>query len=165
MALKKNHIEPQTITAKGIGTILQAIATFGGIGYIKGGGSIAAFILCIGWYFLQPNIVVQVVALIIVLVIGTWSAHMSGKYWNKKDDQRIVIDEVAGMLIAVFAVPVTLGYGIAGFILFRFFDIVKPLSIRKVEQLPGGYGVMADDTLAGLYTQLILQAVFLMTHK
>ena len=77
--------------------------------------------------------------------------------WGK-DHGRVVIDEVAGMCISLLFVPVTIGYVLAGLILFRFFDIAKPLFIRKLELLPGGWGVMMDDILAGVYTNILLHA-------
>jgi phosphatidylglycerophosphatase A len=76
-----------------------------------------------------------------------------------KDNQRVVIDEVAGMCIALLWIPVQLPYLLFAFLLFRFFDIVKPLLIKKVEKLPGGLGVMLDDVLAGLNANLLLQLI------
>ncbi|HMH34477.1 MAG TPA: phosphatidylglycerophosphatase A, partial [Puia sp.] len=78
--------------------------------------------------------------------------------WGK-DNQRIVIDEWAGMCVALLWIPLFPRYILPAFLLFRFFDIVKPLFIKKLEQLPGGWGVMFDDLLAGLYTNLLLQLV------
>jgi phosphatidylglycerophosphatase A len=69
-----------------------------------------------------------------------------------------VIDEVAGMWVGVLGLPITGPRLLAGLVLFRFFDIVKPLFIRKMEEMPGGVGVMMDDVLAGIYTNLLLQA-------
>ena len=63
------------------------------------------------------------------------------------------------MLVSVFALPKLIGVGIAAFFLFRFFDILKPFLIDKVQSLPKGLGVMADDLLAGIYTNILLQIV------
>jgi len=71
----------------------------------------------------------------------------------------VVVDEAAGMCITLLFVPVALKYVICGLILFRFFDIVKPLYIKKMEKLPGGWGIMLDDVLAGVYANIILQAI------
>jgi phosphatidylglycerophosphatase A len=76
--------------------------------------------------------------------------------WGK-DSYRVVIDEVAGMCLTLVHVPVTIGWTITGLVLFRFFDIAKPFFIRRLEKLPGGWGVMMDDMLAGLYAFIILQ--------
>jgi phosphatidylglycerophosphatase A len=69
----------------------------------------------------------------------------------------VVIDEIAGMCVSLLFIPVTVGYVAAAFILFRFFDIVKPLYIRRTEKLPKGWGVMLDDVVAGIYANILLQ--------
>lgn len=90
-------------------------------------------------------------------VLGVWSSGIAERFWGK-DSKRIVIDEMAGAWIALLAVPSPHGWGyvVAAFLLFRFFDIAKPLGIRKAECLPGGFGVMADDILAGLYSMAVI---------
>ena len=91
--------------------------------------------------------------------LGIWSSGVSEKYWGK-DPSRVVIDEMVGTWIALLAVPVgNVWYILFAFLLFRFFDIFKPLGIRKMEQLEGGIGVMADDILAGIYSFLLLMGV------
>ncbi len=75
------------------------------------------------------------------------------------DSNKIVIDEVAGMMITLAFLPYDLVYIFIGCVLFRFFDIVKPLGIRKAELLPRGVGVMADDVLAGVYAQIMLRVI------
>lgn len=146
------------ITAKLISTCL-------GIGYIrKGAGTVAAFIGCIAWYFIQVrgvNAVFDLVAILLLSIIGIWSASIVEAEWGK-DSNRVVIDELLGMCISLFLVPVELKYIALAFILFRFFDIVKPLYIRKAEALPGGWGVMADDVLAGIYSNILLHIVLKM---
>jgi len=93
-----------------------------------------------------------------ILAIGIYSAGKVEEKWGK-DSSRVVIDEVAGMCLTLLFIPVRWQYVLTGLILFRFFDIVKPLYIRRMEKLKGGWGVMMDDTLAGLYSNLILQAL------
>lgn len=154
---KENIIGESAMPAKR--SVAVVLATISGIGYIKGGGSIAAAIFCIVWYLLNPSIETQLIVLVVMLAVGIWSADVSGRIWNKKDDIRIVIDEVAGMVISLLYAPRQISWYMPGYILFRFFDIVKPLGIKKVEKLPGGWGVMADDVLAGMYTLLLLQSV------
>ena len=68
-------------------------------------------------------------------------------------------DEVAGMLVTLMAVPVGVGGAVLAFALFRVFDILKPFPARHAERLPGGWGVMADDVIAGIYAQLVLRAL------
>lgn len=139
------------------------ICTWLGIGYIKGGGTIAALVCCVCWFFAakygwdNKNFII---ATLLITIVGTWSATKVETIWGK-DSYRVVIDEVAGMAVGLLFVPVHLKYIVTSFILFRFFDIVKPFFIRRLEKLPGGYGVMADDLLAGIYTNLIMQIIII----
>lgn len=87
----------------------------------------------------------------IMLVAGAYSALHIEKATGKKDNQIIVIDEIAGVWLTLSIIPAGTYYLIAGLLLFRLFDIWKPYPIRKLEQLKHGYGVMIDDILAGLY--------------
>ncbi len=135
----------------------KTIASTLGIGYIgKGGGTVAALFTALCWYIFQPNIVGQCTLTIVVLILGIWSGNKVEADWGK-DDKKVVIDEVAGMCISLLLLPATPMMVLSALILFRYFDISKPLFIRRMERLPGGWGVMLDDVLAGLYTNLILQ--------
>ena len=138
----------------------KLIATFLGIGYIgKGGGTVASLALCVIWVFAPDKILThfwQVIMVGVILVAGTWSGNVVHHIWGK-DGSKVVIDEVAGMMITLLFLPVNLKYVICGLVLFRFFDIAKPLYIKKMEMLPKGWGVMADDVLAGLYARIIMQ--------
>ena len=133
-----------------------------GIGYIKGGGTIAAAVCGLCWYLawhgayspVWPSVCITIV----ITLAGVWSSAMVEPIWGK-DPSKVVIDEVAGMAIGLLFLPVSVTYLLCAFILFRFFDIVKPLYIRKMEALPSGWGIMMDDVLAGLYTNILLQAV------
>ena len=139
----------------------KLIASIFGIGYIKGGGTIAAAVTCVIIWLLWANGVSPVVFLaecLVVTLIGVYVGNQVEPYWGK-DSYRVVIDEVAGMWISVLFLPKTLPLLIAGFILFRFFDIVKPLYIRRMEAFKGGWGVMLDDVLAGVYANIILQVI------
>ena len=132
-----------------------------GIGHIKGGGTIAAMICCVIWLFVQNDGVFNkwmIVVTAVITIIGVWSATVVEKDWGK-DSNRVVIDEVAGMCIGLLFIPVTVKWIVVGLVLFRFFDIVKPLYIRKAEALHAGWGVMTDDILAGIYTNLVLQVI------
>ena len=142
--------------------VYKLIATFFGIGYIeKGGGTIAAAVFCLIYIFLPLNYYRgfwQVLATIAVFGIGVWSAGKVDAIWGE-DSNKVVIDEVAGMMITLLFIPPQFKFITAGFILFRFFDIAKPLLIKKMELLPKGWGVMADDVLAGFYAHIILQLI------
>lgn len=140
----------------------KLVASVLGIGYVgKGGGTIAAVALCIIWIFLMPagnSFYWQVIITLIVCVAGVWSGNVVDSIWGK-DSSKVVIDEVAGMLVTLIFIPVTLKYVLSGLVLFRFFDIAKPMFIKKMELLPKGWGVMADDLLAGLYAHLVLMLI------
>ncbi|HTN16354.1 MAG TPA: phosphatidylglycerophosphatase A [Chitinophagaceae bacterium] len=138
---------------------MKIIASIFGIGYIgKGGGTVAAVAAALLWYFLQPNIGQQLILVIITLVLGVWSGNKVEADWGK-DSSKVVIDEVAGMFIAALFIPVSISYLVAALVLFRFFDIAKPLGVRRMERFKGGWGVMLDDILAGVYANVILQFV------
>ncbi|HXB91751.1 MAG TPA: phosphatidylglycerophosphatase A [Puia sp.] len=148
-----------------MGRFHQLISTCLGIGYTpKGGGTVAALVCCIAWYFAWTGGNVhfwgQLIVTLLLLVVGIWSAGKVEDKWGK-DPSRVVIDEAAGMCLGLLWVPVHWQYILIGLLLFRYFDIAKPLYIRKMEQLKGGWGIMMDDMLAGLYTNLLLQIIVL----
>lgn len=141
----------------------KAIAAVFGIGYLrKGGGSVAAAAFCLIWFLIPPQtLFVEFLTFILVFALGTWSASKVEASWGL-DSYRVVIDEVAGMMIALLSVPKQITYLIFAFVFFRAFDIFKPLGIRKTEQLPSGWGVMADDVLSGIYTLILLRFLIAM---
>jgi phosphatidylglycerophosphatase A len=140
----------------------KIIATGLGIGWIrKGGGTLAAAVCGVVWYLAFSGGYDPVVTLLVTVALtdlGFWSAQKAEQYWGV-DSHHVVIDEIAGMSLSLLFVPVTVATVATGFVLFRIFDIWKPLYIRKLEALPGGVGVMADDLLAGVYSNLILQGL------
>ena len=83
-------------------------------------------------------------------------SHLAQEYYGHRDDSRIVIDEFAGYLWAVAFVPKTAGILAAAFVLFRILDVTKPLGIRKIENLPGGWGCVLDDVASGLATATLI---------
>jgi phosphatidylglycerophosphatase A len=90
-----------------------------------------------------------------IYVLGVWAAGVAEKQLETKDPPPVVIDEVAGQMIAFFFQPwPRWGWLLAGFLLFRFFDVVKPFPARRLEHLPRGWGVMTDDVVAGAYSAL-----------
>ncbi len=111
---------------------------------------------------LHRNLFVYTTITLIILLSGIITADHLGKVWNKKDDQRITIDEFVGILITFFMLPKINWYILLiGFILFRFFDIVKPLLIRQVERIKGGFGVMLDDVVSGIFANILLRLLLL----
>ena len=98
--------------------------------------------------------------LIWVLLLSSFAVYVSGKaeeIFNEKDSSSIVIDEIAGLQFTMFLVMPAASHIFCGFLLFRFFDITKPFPCRFCERkLPGGYGVVADDIVAGVYANILL---------
>jgi phosphatidylglycerophosphatase A len=139
--------------------ISKIIATCFGIGYLqKGAGTIAALFCCALWYvfdWYQWSFLLQLIHIAVLFLIGVVCAANVEKEWGH-DSNRVVIDEWMGMIVALFLVPFTWINLLLAFVLFRLFDIFKPLYIRKAEALPSGWGVMADDLLAGIYSNVIL---------
>jgi phosphatidylglycerophosphatase A len=147
----------------------KAIASIFGIGFIKGGGTLAAIVTCAFIYLLwqQPwfnSPVYLLLITIVIIALGIYTGNRVEADWGK-DSYRVVIDEVAGMLVTMLFVPVNLYFLLAGLVLFRFFDIVKPLYIRRMEALPAGTGVMMDDVLAGVYANIVLQVIVFVSAR
>ena len=137
---------------------MKWIATVGGVGYFPRfpGTAGSAVGLGLSW-LLRVDPRLQAAGAAAVTVLGLWSAGRAEKALGRKDPSEVVIDEVAGMMLALVALPVTWKLYLAGFFLFRFLDILKPFGLRRLERLPGGWGIMLDDLAAGLATRLLLQ--------
>ena len=101
----------------------------------------------------------EVAVLLVVSAAGVAAASAAEARYRRRDPGLVVIDEVAGMLVTLLAVPVGFTGAVVGFFAFRLFDIVKPFPARQAERLPGGWGVMTDDLVAGVYAQALLRLV------
>jgi phosphatidylglycerophosphatase A len=153
-----------------------AVATCG-VGYIKYApgtwGSLVGVLLYLIWSVLvgaldlngysggavtAVSFVVNGGAVGLVVAVGIWAAGQAAKLFGEKDPQKIVVDEVMGQLVTYLFIPFGSGWRLllAGFVLFRLFDIFKPYPIRRFETLPGGFGVCIDDIAAGVYAGLVL---------
>ncbi|HEY0264593.1 MAG TPA: phosphatidylglycerophosphatase A [Granulicella sp.] len=140
------------------------IGTFFGAGLLRPGpgtyGSAAAMLL---WYatahLLHPSALAlslgTLLAAILAILIGIPAATIVARESGRKDPGHVVIDEVAGQLFALIAMPTGWQYALLGLLLFRLFDILKPPPVRQLEQLPEGTGIMLDDVAAGLLALLV----------
>ncbi len=136
------------------------IATCGYVGHVPVAPGTAGSIVGLALYGaagLLGGTQVQIGLLAVVLAVGVWSSSASERHFGKTDPGQVVIDEVAGMLITLLGLQVSWGGALAGFLAFRFFDVVKPFPARQAERLRGGWGVMTDDVIAGLYANLALR--------
>jgi len=141
-----------------IDNISKLIATFFGVGYLPLiPGTFGSVVGVIVYYFLQMHEYIFYSVLFLLIMVGFWACGRAEIVFGKKDPQSIVIDEVVGVMIAFILVPFTWINAVIVFILFRIMDVAKPYPIRKLENLPGGFGIMADDIVAGIYANIIFQ--------
>ena len=138
---------------------MKHIATLWFIGYLPIApgtfGSLFAFALFV---LLKPSLSEHLALIVLIAIIGVISSHIAEILLNEKDSGHIVIDEVCGYFVSLLFLPFSMGYAVAAFFLFRVFDILKPFPIRQVESaMKGGLGIMTDDILAGIYTNVVLQ--------
>jgi phosphatidylglycerophosphatase A len=138
------------------------IATFGYCGYFPFapgtvGSAAGLLVYLIVWWSQSPA--VEVALIVALFLAGTWAGTVAERYFGGIDPGPIVIDEVAGMLITLAFIPVGVSGALAGFFLFRVFDVLKPFPARRFESLHGGLGVMADDAMAAVYANLSLRAL------
>jgi phosphatidylglycerophosphatase A len=138
--------------------IYYCIGTFFGFGMIPGArgtwGSLAG--ACC-FYFLMGKPPIYWLALAAIFFLGVWAATHMEEILGQRDPSCVVIDEVCGVGVAMLGIPLQWPYIIMAVILFRIFDIWKPFPIRKTENLPGGWGIMSDDLLAGIYANVWIQ--------
>ncbi len=154
--------------------LARAIATYGGLGerLPAPGTSVGSLPVCLAWWAIcamipvpSVRIAITAVGLFAAAAVGTWAAEVEAERVGVDDPRQIVVDETAGQLlvflVALPFVPLTtqlelLVFVAVGFLLFRFFDIVKPWPIRIFEKFPGGIGIVADDLAAGYVAAAVL---------
>jgi len=161
--MKNRHIETATPT-EGIAQPYTArrwawlVATALGAGHLRPGpgtwGSLVGLILWAGGARLLPavwHIPAALVVTAVVLVVGIRAAGNVARELGVEDPSCVVVDEVAGQILAFTGIPLHWKSLLAAFILFRVFDVLKPPPLRQLERIPGGAGIMLDDIGAGLY--------------
>lgn len=161
---------PVPVTEEKIPLFPRLIATSFGFGYLPVApgtwGAIFAIILWLPVYLLCSPILsftITLIATLVFAVLGTWASTVSEKYWGK-DPVIACVDETVGQWLSLLPVCFMASGQywweiILSLALFRFFDIFKPLGIRNMERFPGGWGMMADDILAGVYSVVILVVI------
>ena len=143
--------------------LLLLSATFGGVGYVPFApgtvGSLASFIIWGPLIILESPFFLRLIILIIIIIIGIWASNESIKHFKVKDPKEVIVDEVSGMGVTLILTNSSYLIMLLGFVFFRFFDILKPWPINKIEILPNGWGIMLDDVMAGIYSLLILSLI------
>jgi phosphatidylglycerophosphatase A len=105
------------------------------------------------------SMTVEVTAILALFAIGIWSGTVAEHYFGGIDPAPVVMDEVVGMLMTLAFLPVSVTGAFVGFLVFRVLDVIKPWPSARFERLPGGLGVMADDGMAAIYGNLVMQAL------
>jgi len=138
-------------------SLIWCIATVGGIGHAPWASGTVASVAAVGvWYCWHPSAWTQVVVIGIVAATGVWAADRWAKRFGNDDPSQVVVDEVAGMWIALVGLPRSVIVAATALLLFRLLDIVKCPPMRQLERLPGGWGIMADDLAAGVIARIAL---------
>ena len=147
------------VIATGLGTGYAPLAP-GTAGSILGILLFYLFNYSLNLFSIEPWLIhiLNLFVIISVLVFGVFSIKKVHAIWEH-DASKIVIDEIVGVWIAVFAMPFQWQYYLYALLLFRFFDITKPLYIRRLDNMDGDWSVMLDDVLAGIYSLIVLQAL------
>src|SRR5262245_53586076 len=138
-----------------------AIASAFGLGYAPIAPGTAGSAAGVVIYLLTAHwpLAAQAALALGVTAVGVWSSHVAAAEFGRKDPSQAVIDEVAGQLVTMLGTGAGLKGALIGFVLFRAFDIIKPWPANKLEALPGGWGIMADDLMAAVYSCAILHAI------
>lgn len=147
---------------RGVATFIASVGYLGFSPLAPGTvGTLAAF--AVYWWLVPAGLWVLVVAAV-AIAVGIWAGGVAEKVWQKKDPGRVCVDEFAAYFVAVAFLPKTAAYAVAAFILSRVFDILKPFPAGRSQRLPGGWGIMADDVVAAVYANLILQGIRALAH-
>lgn len=139
--------------------VKKTVATVGNLGYLSfAPGTLGSLIgLLLIWGLSDASLHKQLAGCAAVVALALWSAGKAARAIGYPDPPQIIIDEVAGMMVAVVALPYTWHVMLIGFIAFRLLDILKPFPIKQIQRLPGTWGIVLDDLAAGLATQVGLR--------
>ncbi|MFA9452334.1 MAG: phosphatidylglycerophosphatase A [Candidatus Aminicenantaceae bacterium] len=144
--------------------LITGLATFFGTGFFPvAPGTLASLFIALGFRFWFHRISWPLYLAIglAVFFLGVWASAAYATRIKKKDPRTVVIDEVVGQWIALLLVPPIWWAVLTSFLLFRIFDVIKPMFIHKAESFRGGWGIMLDDILAGIYASIILNILLL----
>jgi phosphatidylglycerophosphatase A len=143
------------------------IATLGGVGYAPWASgtfgtaaSVPVYLLLAWpqspWFYFAGSVA--------AIAVAVWGCHAAERRFGRKDPGEAVADELAGFLVTMAFLPLSAGMVAAGFFAFRATDVIKPFPARRLERLPGGWGIVADDLMAGVWANLLLRAGLIAAH-
>ncbi len=141
--------------------IAISLSTFFSVGKFPfASGTVASFVALIIYWIIPGFEKLEVLTFLIIIfsILGIWSGTIGEKKFGY-DPPQVVIDEVVGMWISLLLIPKTIVLSVLSFFLFRIFDIVKPYPANVSQGMKGGYGIMMDDIIAGIYTILTIQLI------
>jgi len=146
-------------------TLIKVISSVFYVGYIRfASGTFATIVAVLPYLLMRNSPPVYLIVTIALFFLGVYVSTEAEKILKEKDPHKVVIDEVVGFFVTMAFVPFGIPYIIAGFFLFRLFDIWKPFPIRQSQALKGGWGIMIDDVLAGIYANVVLQVAVYFTR-
>ena len=138
------------------------LATCGYLGYVPVApgtvGSLAGLLVFYGIRTIGSTLV-ELAAIVLLFALGVWSGTEAEEHFGRVDPGPVIVDEVVGMLVTLAFLPVTPIGAAVGFTVFRVLDVVKPWPSARLEALPGGLGVMADDGMAAVYGNLVMRGL------
>jgi phosphatidylglycerophosphatase A len=143
---------PSGLLASGLGSGLSPVAP---------GTAGSALGLLLFWPLQELSLTLQIVATVLLFLVAVPASTAVARRVGMEDPGVVVIDEVVGMWVTLLGMPFTPAVAAVGFLLFRAMDVIKPYPARDLESLPGGWGIMWDDVVAGIYAQLLLRALLL----
>ena len=141
--------------------LVKVISSGFGLGYSPVASGTVGSLLGIPLVWFYPN---SLVMALLLIILGIWSSSQGEKLFGEKDSSKIVIDEVAGYYLAMLALPLTWPFFLSAFFLFRILDVIKPGPIKRLQELKGGWGVVADDLAAGILTNIILRIFYFIVY-
>lgn len=141
--------------------LVKFLSTLGFVGYSPlAPGTVGTLLSIIPYFFLSKlDPVYYIISVILIIILSIIVSSASVGIFGSEDPKQVVADELCGFLVTMFLVGPSFLNILLGFFLFRFFDITKPLPIRKIERLPGGFGIVLDDVAAGIYSCIVIHII------
>lgn len=145
--------------------LARVVSTVCWVGYVPFAPGTAGSVVgaLVYWFLPDLSFHIYLVFLLFLFFVGVWGSNLAEGIFGH-DASKVVIDEFVGFLVAMFALPKTRLILVLGFFLFRGLDIFKPFPLASPQRLRGGWGVMADDLLAGIYTNLLIRVGLLLKY-